>query len=76
MNTQSTPEDSGRTILAICDNHGVRSGGFIQLHHLLEILQGTDLNEGLRWLVEKGFIDMKGSKIGPYYLTEAGFKEI
>ena len=41
MDTEPTLEESGRTILAICDNHCVRPGGFIQLYHLLEILQGT-----------------------------------
>ena len=71
-----TPEESGKRVLGIYKGDGIRPGQLItwgSLHSRFVTAQwrAADLEAGLQWCIEQGYLEEKKPKI--YFLTEAGF---
>ncbi len=74
-----TREESGRKILAIYNQDGVRVGEMIQWQSLHPRFtedshwRTVDFDAGIQWCIERGFLEERTPKM--YFLTESGFAE-
>lgn len=73
-----TPEQYGRRILKVCRNYYFRAGEqllplmlYIALLFTNE-LQPEDVSDGLRWLVDNGYLEQRGLFQSGYTLTPKG----
>ena len=78
MTAISTPEDCGRSLLAIFGRFTTRPKemmllGPVQYAFLKAGFRVIDFRPAIEWLEIQGWIATKGNGNGPYFLTEAGF---
>jgi len=78
-----TPEESGRTILAIFGHFNIRPNEMLQFASLYPTFlrhgaRASDFRPGVDWLVEQGYIEVRSDKWPPnaFFLTQDGFEQI
>lgn len=77
-----TPEESGRKILQIYNQDNIRSGEMMLMQAItvrwMKIGgKEEDLNSGLKWLSEQGYLEQKEGELQTaIFLTESGFAEL
>jgi hypothetical protein len=73
------PEQYGRRILKVCRDNSFRAGEQLRPLLLYFALLGTnelqpeDLSDGLRWLVDHGYLEQRRPLQSDYLLTLKGF---
>jgi hypothetical protein len=79
MATPTTPEDSGRAILAIFKVMGFGSGATlqtdqVQMQFALSVGEGAGFTSGLQYGVNSGWFELPSTR--EIKLTDAGFEEM
>jgi len=75
MATPTTPEDSGRAILAIFKVMGLGSGATLQTDQVqMQFGEGAGFTSGLQYGVNSGWFGLPSTR--EIKLTDAGFEEM
>lgn len=83
MTLMPTPEENGRDILSFFKENNIRPNEMLLIQSIRSrwLSQGRrvdDLDLGIQWLIQQGYIETKQDRnpSGALFLTEQGFSEI
>lgn len=78
MPDEPTDEEVGMAILKIFGKFDVRPGDTLKYKYIFGEIEDSkyrvkDINKGLKWLLDNGYIEEEEGRSDTYVLTESGF---